>query len=138
MAIAAAVMPPLATVGFRIATANADVAGGAAFLFFTNLMAIALACAAMARLYGFGASLSPRQGAVQGALILVTLVALAVPLGLALRQIGWESLAQRRVTETLVAEFPRPSRLGEVELVLDTAPVSVNAMLFIARPRRGV
>jgi uncharacterized hydrophobic protein (TIGR00271 family) len=90
VAIATAVMPPLATVGFGIATANADVAGGAAFLFFTNLMAIALACAAMARLYGFGSSLSPRQGAVQGALILVTLVALAVPLGLALRQIGWE------------------------------------------------
>ncbi len=138
VAIATAVMPPLATVGFGIATANADVAGGAAFLFFTNLMAIALACAAMARLYGFGASLSPRQGAVQGALILITLVALAVPLGLALRQIGWESLAQRRVRETLMAEFPRPSRLGEVELVLDSSPISVNALVFTARPRRGV
>ena len=84
VAIATAVMPPLATLGFGIATANADVAGGAAFLFFTNLMAIALACAAMARLYGFGASLSPRQGAVQGALILATLVALVVglPIGI--------------------------------------------------------
>lgn len=136
VAIATAVMPPLATVGFGLATANADVAGGAAFLFFTNLMAIALACAAMARLYGFGASLSPRQGAVQGLLIVITLVALAVPLGLALRQIGWESLAQRRVRETLMAEFPRPSRLGEVELALDTNPITLNALVFTARPRR--
>lgn len=136
VAIATAVMPPLATVGFGLATANWDVAAGAGFLFFTNLMAIALACAAMARVYGFGASLSPRQGAVQGALIVATLVALAVPLGLALRQIAWESVAQRRVRETLAAEFPRPSRLGELELALDTTPVTISALVFTTLPRR--
>ena len=137
VAIATAVMPPLATVGFGIATWNGAVAGGAAFLFFTNLMAIALASAAMARFYGFGASLSPRQGAVQGTFIVVTLVALAIPLGLALRQIAWESLAQRRVRETLVSSFPRPARLGEVELVLNAEPVVVNAIIFTPRPQRG-
>jgi uncharacterized hydrophobic protein (TIGR00271 family) len=137
VAIATAVMPPLATVGFGLATANMEVAGGAAFLFFTNLMAIALACAGMARIYGFGASLSPRQGVVQGALIIATLAALAVPLGLALRQIAWESLAQRRVRETLVAEFPRPSRLGDLEVTLGSTPVTVSALVFTAQPRRG-
>jgi len=137
VAIATAVMPPLATVGFGIATWNGAVAGGAAFLFFTNLMAIALASAAMARFYGFGASLSPRQGAVQGTLILVTLVALAIPLGLALRQIAWESLAQRRIRETLVNAFPRPARLGDVELALNADPVVVNAIIFTPRPQRS-
>ncbi len=137
VAIATAVMPPLATVGFGIATLNGAVAGGAAFLFFTNLMAIALAAAAMARLYGFGASLSPRQGAVQGTLIIITLAALAIPLGLALRSIAWESLAQRRVRETLVAAFPRPARLGEVELALQERPITINALVFTPRPQRG-
>jgi uncharacterized hydrophobic protein (TIGR00271 family) len=137
VAIATAVMPPLATVGFGIATWNGAVAGGAAFLFFTNLMAIALASAAMARFYGFGASLSPRQGAVQGTLIVVTLVALAIPLGLALRQIAWESLAQRRIRETLVNAFPRPARLGDVELALNAEPVVVNAIIFTPRPQRS-
>lgn len=138
VAIATAVMPPLATVGFGIATLNAEVAGGAAFLFFTNLMAIALAVAAMARLYGFGASLSPRQGAVQGTLIIVTLVALAIPLGLALRSIAWEAVAQRRIRETLVAAFPRPARLGDVELALQQSPIAINALVFTPKPGNGV
>lgn len=138
VAIATAVMPPLATVGFGLATWNADVAGGAAFLFFTNLMAIALAAAAMARLYGFGATLSPRQGVVQGTLIMVTLVALAVPLGLALRQIAWESVAQRRVRETLAAAFPRPARLGDVEIGFNNAPILINALVFTATPQAGM
>ncbi|WP_439546683.1 DUF389 domain-containing protein [Sandarakinorhabdus sp.] len=138
VAIATAVMPPLATVGFGIATWNAEVAGGAAFLFFTNLMAIALAVAAMARLYGFGATLSPRQGAVQGTLIMVTLVALAIPLGLALRDIAWESLAQRRVREALAQAFPRPDRLGDVDIAFRGDPIVVNALVFTAKPRPGL
>jgi hypothetical protein len=100
-------------------------------------MAIALASAAMARFYGFGASLSPRQGVVQGTLIVVTLVALAIPLGLALRQIAWESLAQRRVRETLLSAFPRPARLGDVELALNGEPIIVNAIIFTPRPQRS-
>lgn len=138
VAIATAVMPPLATIGFGIATWNPAVAGGAAFLFFTNLMAIALAVAAMARLYGFGATLSPRQGVVQGTLIMVTLVALAIPLGLALRQIAWESVAQRRVREALAASFPRPDRLGDVEIGFRQDPILISALVFTARPQTGV
>jgi uncharacterized hydrophobic protein (TIGR00271 family) len=138
VAIATAVMPPLATIGFGIATQNAAVAGGAAFLFFTNLMAIALAAAAMARLYGFGATLSPRQGVVQGTLIIVTLVALAIPLGLALRQIAWESVAQRRVREALAATFPRPDRLGDVEIGFRRDPIVINALVFTAKPQAGI
>ena len=42
VAIATALMPPLAVVGYGLAVANWNVAGGAAFLFMTNLLAIAL------------------------------------------------------------------------------------------------
>ncbi len=137
VAIAVAVMPPLATVGFGLATANWAVMGGAAFLFFTNLMAIALAAAAMARLYGIGASLSPRQSVVQAAISIVMLAALAVPLGLALRQIAWESLAQRRVREELARAFPRPARLADVEIRLEGQPAEVGALVFTSRPEAG-
>ncbi|HEX7655979.1 MAG TPA: DUF389 domain-containing protein, partial [Sphingomonas sp.] len=64
VAIATALMPPLAVVGFGLATLNWTVFSGALLLFFTNLMTIALAAAVMARLYGFARSLSPQQTAL--------------------------------------------------------------------------
>ena len=50
VAIATALMPPLAVVGFGLATLNGTVFWGALFLFFTNLTAIALTGTAMARI----------------------------------------------------------------------------------------
>lgn len=88
VAIAVALMPPLAVMGFGLATLNLPILGGATFLFFTNLMAIGLSAAVLARLYGFAGRLSPRQTWLQAALIIGALVAFAVPLGLALRQIA--------------------------------------------------
>ena len=58
-------MPPLATVGFGLATLNATVFFGALLLFVTNLMTIAIAAAVMARLYGFGPKLTSRQSGMQ-------------------------------------------------------------------------
>ena len=89
VAIAVALMPPLAVMGFGLATWNLPILGGATFLFFTNLMAIGLSAAVLARIYGFGSKLSPKQTWVQASLVIGTLAALALPLGLALRQIAW-------------------------------------------------
>ncbi|MFZ9396824.1 MAG: TIGR00341 family protein, partial [Erythrobacter sp.] len=52
VAIATALMPPLAVVGFGLATINLTVFSGALLLFVTNLVTIALTSFAMARLYG--------------------------------------------------------------------------------------
>jgi len=51
VAIATALMPPLAVVGFGLATFNWTVFGGALLLYVTNAVTIALTAWAMARLY---------------------------------------------------------------------------------------
>lgn len=52
VAIATALMPPLATVGYSIAVARWDFAAGASLLFLTNLAAIAFSFALVARVRG--------------------------------------------------------------------------------------
>lgn len=58
VAIAAALMPPLAVVGIGIAGGNGPVAGGAMLLFITNLIAISVAGAVVFELLG----IRPRPG----------------------------------------------------------------------------
>ena len=82
VAIATALMPPLATVGFGLATWNWTVFSGALLLYVTNLITIALTALGMARLYGFKTALSSRQSIYQNFLVLGVFVALAVPLAI--------------------------------------------------------
>ncbi|KRG72036.1 TIGR00341 family protein [Pseudoxanthomonas dokdonensis] len=101
VAIATALMPPLAVVGFGIAIGNATIAGGAAFLFMTNLLAIALSVTIMARWYHFGHHDSPKQTVWQAILIIGAFVLLSVPLGLALHDIAERGLAERSIKVAL-------------------------------------
>lgn len=128
VAIAIALMPPLAVVGFGVATANMTIAAGAGLLFLTNLVTIALTAAFVARLYGFGAHLSPAQTRMQGTLIVLGLAALAVPLAIALKQIAWEAVAQRQARDAVVESFPDTARLTEFEVDFDRRPVRVRAV----------
>ena len=86
VAIAIALMPPLAVVGFGIATANWTVFSGALLLFLTNAVTIALTAAIVARLYGFGSHLSHQHTGWQLALFVGALGVLSIPLVAALRQ----------------------------------------------------
>ena len=61
VAIATALMPPVATVGFGLGTGDMGIAGGAFFLFMTNLVAIALAATLTAGFYGFRPRLMERS-----------------------------------------------------------------------------
>lgn len=137
VAIAVAVMPPLAVVGFGVATGNVSILGGAAFLFFTNLMAIGLSAAALARWYGFGHLLSPRQTWLQLMLILGALATLAVPLGLALRQIAWEAVATRQARDAVAAQFDPAARVSQFSLDFDRRPIRLSATVFTPRYRPG-
>lgn len=130
VAIATAIMPPLATVGFGLATGNWTVFWGAALLFFTNLMVIALAGAIMARFYRFGHDLSPRQTRLQASLIVVTLLALGVPLGLTLKSIAWEALASRQSGEIIMAQFNRQARLSGIEIDYHERPILIEAAVL--------
>lgn len=106
VAIATALMPPLAVVGYGLAVGSMTIAGNAFFLFMTNLLAIALSVTLVAKWYGFGMQNSPQHTAWQAALIAVTFLVLAVPLGIALRGIAastWVGNSGRVETEAYLA-----------------------------------
>ncbi len=88
VAIATALMPPLAVVGYGLAVGSMAIAGNAFFLFMTNLLAIALSVTLVAKWYGFGMQNSSQSTAWQAVLIAMTFLVLAVPLGIALRDIA--------------------------------------------------
>lgn len=107
VAIATALMPPLAVVAFGLANSDLTIAGGAAFLFMTNLLAIALSVTLIAWWYGFGDGIVPRHAIWQGAVIFGTFLLLALPLGRALGDIGrqaWSESQARSVAQSYLDE----------------------------------
>lgn len=142
VAIATALMPPLATVGFGLATLNSTVFLGALLLFFTNFMVIAASAAFMARLYGFGPSLSPKQSMFQTLAMLVIFAVLAVPLGFSLRQIAWEATAQRQAREAVATQFGENSRISQLDIDYGAEPLQIAATVltpnFIAAAEQNV
>ncbi len=130
VAIATALMPPLATVGFGLATWNWTVFSGALLLFVTNLITIALTAWAMARLYGFSTSLSSRQSAMQNFAVLAVFVALAVPLAFSLQQIAWQANAQRIVRAEIEEKFDRRARVDGLEIEFGSLPIAVSATML--------
>lgn len=130
VAIATALMPPLAVVGFGLATFNWTVFSGALMLFVTNLMTIALTAAVMARLYGFRTSLSERQTALQTFVIVAAFVALAIPLGISLRQIAWEANATRQINAAVLDAFDSRARLSQIETDFKSDPIQVSATVL--------
>ncbi|RPF72695.1 DUF389 domain-containing protein [Aurantiacibacter spongiae] len=130
VAIATALMPPLAAVGFGLATTNWTVFSGALLLFVTNLMTIALVATVMARIYGFSAALSETQTRLQTMIIVGVFVALAIPLYLALKQIAWESIAQRQIRDTVLSQFDGDARISQLDFDLEADPVSVDTTVL--------
>ena len=130
VAIATALMPPLAVVGFGLATFNWSVFGGSLLLFFTNLMTIALTATAMARLYGFRSELSERQSQVQVAIMTIIFVALAIPLGFSLKQIAWEANVSRSANGYIKDQFGGSASVSKIEIDFDADPIVVNATVF--------
>lgn len=130
VAIATALMPPLAVVGFGLATFNWTVFTGALLLFATNLIAIALIAAIMARIYGFRTTLSERNTRLQIIGILVTFVALAVPLGFSLMQIRNEAVGARQIRGAVLDGFGGDARLSELLINWDTVPIQVSATVL--------
>ena len=135
VAIATALMPPLATVGFGLATGNVAVLVGALLLFTTNFVTIALTAAVMARLYGFGPTLSPRQTMVQSTAIIATFALLAVPLGFSLRRLAWEGIASASARSAVSDTFGDRARISQIEINYDSEPLRVSAIVLTPRYR---
>ncbi|GMN04163.1 TIGR00341 family protein [Erythrobacter sp. MTPC3] len=130
VAIATALMPPLATVGFGLATWNWTVFSGALLLYVTNLITIALTAWGMARLYGFKTSLSQRNTVFQNVAVGSVFIGLAVPLGFSLQQIAWETNAQRIVRSEIQEQFDNRSLIDELDIQFGTEPLTVNATML--------
>jgi len=130
VAIAIALMPPLAVVGFGIATWNWTITGGAFLLFMTNLVTIALTAAFMARLYGFGSHLTPAHTRLQSIVMVVCMTALSIPLALTLRQIAWEALAARQVRDAIQRQFPQTARISDLETDFRAHPLKIVATVL--------
>ena len=139
VAIATALMPPLAVVAYGLALGNWSIAGGAGMLFMTNMLAIALSVTVVARLYGFSGSDSPRQTAWQAGFIIGTFVLLSIPLGLSLQRIARQSQIEIAVRSAL--DQAANSVQGRVSaLRVDTSgdAVIVDAVLMTPRFVHGL
>jgi uncharacterized membrane protein len=133
VAIATALMPPLATVGFGLATGNAAIAGGAFALFATNFVTIALSATIMARLYGFGHYLSSQQSWLQTGLLIAVFVVMAVPLGLSLQRIAREAVTTTQVRAALSGASGKNVRITQLDIDFQSTPLTIRAVLIVPR-----
>lgn len=138
VAIATALMPPLAVTGFGIASGNFEIAGGAFFLFMTNLLAIALSVTILARFYGFGERHSPQHARWQNALIISVFLALSIPLGLSLRDIAYEARVRDVARDTLIEPFAgADARVTDFDVTFPRAgPDRIKVRATVLTPQR--
>jgi uncharacterized hydrophobic protein (TIGR00271 family) len=138
VAIATALMPPLAVVGFGVGTGAWSIAGGALLLFFTNLLAIALAAAIMAALNGFRPHVSLTDGAWMSHLaVLLILAALCVPLTLGLRTIAREGRATVDARAEVARLFGRKARIASLSVRTGKDGLEVDGLVATQAFVRG-
>ncbi len=133
VAIATALMPPLATVGYGLATMNMAIAGGAFALFATNFFTIALSATIMARLYGFASRLSAQQGWLQTILLFAAFVLMAVPLGVSLNQIAREAVITSQARSVLAASFDDRARVTQLDIDFQASPIAIRAVIIVPK-----
>lgn len=131
VAIATALVPPLSTVGFGLATGRFDFALGAALLFLTNTLAIAFAATIVARLNRFGPSLTPQHTAFQVVGIVVTLGILSIPLALSLNNIARELLARTTVQSQLDQLLDEGDRIDSLTVRIENDAVAVDGVVLV-------
>ncbi len=131
-AIATALMPPLAVTGYGIAIQNWAIFSGAAGLFLTNLLAIALTASVVAKFFGFGTHNSPQHTFWQTVSIFVVFALLSIPLGFSLQQIANETLLTARARSTLHEYFRQDAdHIYEFSLSFPKdAPIQVHALVL--------
>jgi uncharacterized hydrophobic protein (TIGR00271 family) len=132
VAVAAALMPPLATVGLGLSLGNAWVAGGAFLLFAANIAAISLAAGVVFFLLGIRPQIwgpeSRRQLWRWLAVLLVVLMVIAIPLGIIMvgtvREATQKHIIEAALVEHLAAE--EGQQLVALEITEEaTAPLIV-------------
>jgi uncharacterized hydrophobic protein (TIGR00271 family) len=147
VAIATAVMPPLATVGYGVSTRQWNVAAGAFMLFFTNFTAIVISAHLVFLLIGF----RPRQVRTQSShavlvkwrilIASIVLLALSVPLLRTLLKAAQQARLRKEIYAVLHEQFDRPGkrRLASLDIKAGQDPILVDASVqtqsFIEPPQ---
>lgn len=132
VAIATALMPPLAASGYGLAMAETHIFQGAFFLFLTNMLAIALSVAGMAIWYGFGNLRTPKHLLWQTALAGIILLVLSIPLLKTLNESVTKTLVVNAVESLLRQDLKaQGARLDRLNVRLDAGkPAQVGAVIF--------
>lgn len=133
VAIATALMPPLAVVGYGLATWNMPVLAGSFALFVTNLMTIALAATVVARFYGFGHQLSSQQSWAQTVILVFVFVGMSIPLGLSLTRIAGETVTATKVRGFLADKFGPKARVTQLDIDFDRTPLAIRSVVIAPR-----
>ncbi|MBK6412007.1 DUF389 domain-containing protein [Sphingopyxis sp.] len=131
VAIATALVPPLSTIGFGLATGRFDFALGAALLFLTNTLAIAFAATGIARINRFGPSLTPQHTAMQVIGIIVTLGILSIPLALSLNNIARELRARTTVQSELDTLLGDGDRIDTLTVRVENDDIAVDGVVLV-------
>jgi uncharacterized hydrophobic protein (TIGR00271 family) len=132
VAIATALMPPLATLGYALAVARFDFAFGALILFLTNLAAIAFAFVLVTRLRGVARPF--RHVRITWQLVLASasaLLLLVTPLALTLRRVSREAVALSVARSELASVFPGAA-ISVAQLSAswpNTGPLRIDAII---------
>lgn len=138
VAIAVALVPPLATVGITLELGRWDAARGSMLLFLTNLVAIVLSAILVMRASGVAPDEVRRKGArsvrVGVVVTSILLVAIAVPLTLHTRQV----VLDRVFAQTVGAEVVRldPNAVIEQLQATVTGPDHASVTVLIATSSR--
>lgn len=130
VAIATALVPPLATAGWGIVQGRFDDAAGALLLFVTNTAAIGFMATAVARYNAFGANLSPKQSRVQTAGIVTALAVLAIPLWFSLSAVVREARVTSMLRQELVALGGDAATIDRLDIAIDGSQPSVSAVVI--------
>jgi len=133
VAIATALMPPLAVVGFGLATWNMPVLGGAFALFVTNFVTIALSATLMARYYGFGHHLTSQQSWTQTIVLFFVFIAMSIPLGISLKHIASEAVITSQVRSFLSRRFGTDARVTQLDIDFETKPLLIRSVVITPR-----
>jgi uncharacterized hydrophobic protein (TIGR00271 family) len=122
VAVAAALMPPLATVGLGLALGEIGLAGRAFLLFATNIAAISLAGGIVFLLLGIRPHAwgpeSRRRLRQRLAASFLLLLAISIPLGIILSNVVQGTL-QRQTAEEVLAEYTAAEGGGLVDLEME-------------------
>jgi uncharacterized hydrophobic protein (TIGR00271 family) len=134
VALAASLMPPLATVGLALAMGQPQAAGGALLLFAANIAAISLAAGLVFLLLGLRpqtwAPDSRRQLRRRLLASFVTLIALAVPLGLIFSGIVRDA-RRERTSEAVLGAYLSDIEADLVDLNADEAGGDLHVVVTI-------